>query len=304
MVLNLQLSSNQITSDLIFQVKNRNMHAEEQEYEDPESGEEDKSDDEPEIIDDQDKENGDMDQEPINDTIREIDAKTMTEVVETHQSATNYSFDTKNHEWCELTVLFPITFLKVDLSQALRDAAARSIVHEVNNIKRAITNREKDVLYLKTEGINIVEMFKYNDLLLVNKLYSNDIHAVARTYGIEAANKVIIKEIQNVFNVYGITVDPRHLSLVADYMTYNGVFEPMSRKGMESSTSPLQQMSFESSLIFLKEAVMNAKTDKIQSTSACLMLGQPCRSGTGAFGLQGPLLTKTSKKKKFSSDEE
>jgi DNA-directed RNA polymerase I subunit RPA1 len=182
--------------------------------------------------------------------------------------------------------MFPIDFLRVDLSQALRDTAVKSVIYEVKQIKRAIVNKEKDIVYIKTEGINILQMFKYNHLLDLNRLYCNDIHAIANTYGIEAANKVIIKEIQNVFNVYGITVDPRHLSLIADYMTFNGIFEPMSRKGMESSTSPLQQMSFESSLIFLKDAVINSKKDNINSASSCLMLGQYCRSGTGAFSLQ------------------
>lgn len=249
-----------------------------------------------------------MDEQKDTDDVVEVpkeevaleESRIMSNVVDSIDSATNYTFDTKKHRWCELTVRFPIAFLRVDLSQALRDAAMKSVIHEVKNIKRAITNKENNVLYLKTEGINIVQMFKYNDLLDLNKIYSNDIHVIANTYGIEAANKVIITEIQNVFNVYGITVDPRHLNLIADYMTYNGIFEPMSRKGMEASTSPLQQMSFESSLIFLKEAVLNSKIDNIQSASSSLMLGQPCRSGTGAFSLQDitlKLLDKSVKKR-------
>lgn len=264
----------------------RKKRTEEQEYEDPESGEEEKSDDEVELNDEQPTEKG---EDVLDSTTVDNDAETSkiaTDVVSNFREATNYSFDTKHYKWCELTVLFPISFLRVDLSQALREAAMKSVIHEVKHIKRAITNKEKNVLYLKTEGINILQMFKYNNLLDLNKLYSNDIHAIANTYGIEAANKVIIKEIQNVFNVYGITVDPRHLTLVADYMTYNGIFEPMSRKGMEASSSPLQQMSFESSLIFLREAVLNSKKDNIRSASSCLMLGQPCRSGTGTFSLQ------------------
>ncbi|KAL0839080.1 hypothetical protein ABMA28_017060 [Loxostege sticticalis] len=266
--------------------KIRKKRSEEQEYEDPESGEEEKSDDELEIVEETPEKDTDDVQEVTKERVNEDANVTMSKVVDTLQNATNYSFDTKNYQWCELTVDFPIDFLRVDLSQALRDAASKSVIYEVKNIKRAIVNKENEVLYIKTEGINILQMFKYNNLLDMNRLYSNDIHAIANTYGIEAANKVIIKEIQNVFNVYGIIVDPRHLSLIADYMTFNGVFEPMSRKGMESSTSPLQQMSFESSLIFLKDAVINAKKDNIRSASSCLMLGQPCRSGTGAFSLQ------------------
>ena len=49
---------------------------------------------------------------------------------------------------------------------------------------------------LKTEGINILEMFKHHRLLDLNKLYTNDIHKMSSTYGIEAAQRVIVKEIQ------------------------------------------------------------------------------------------------------------
>jgi len=91
--------------------------------------------------------------------------------------------------------------------------------------------------------------------------------------------------VQNVFKVYGITVDPRHLMLIADYMTYDGTFRPLSRMGMEYSTSPLQQMSFESALPFLKKAVVKSKIDDLNSPTSCLMVGLPCKSGTGAFSL-------------------
>lgn len=34
-----------------------------------------------------------------------------------------------------------------------------------------------------------------------------------------------LQEVQQVFQVYGITVDPRHLLLIADYMTFDGSFK-------------------------------------------------------------------------------
>lgn len=85
------------------------------------------------------------------------------------------------------------------------------------------------------------------------------------------------------FQVYGITVDPRHLLLIADYMTFDGSFKPLSRSGIESSASPLQQMSFESTLKFLKSAIVKSQLDSLNSPSSRLMVGQPCKSGTGAF---------------------
>lgn len=47
----------------------------------------------------------------------------------------------------------------------------------------------------------IWELFKHDQLLDLKKLYSNDVQAVAETYGIEAANRVIVKEVQDVFKV-------------------------------------------------------------------------------------------------------
>jgi DNA-directed RNA polymerase I subunit RPA1 len=54
------------------------------------------------------------------------------------------------------------------------------------------------------------------------RLACNDVHAMLTTYGVEAARATILKEVQSVFGAYGIGVDPRHLGLIADYMTHTG----------------------------------------------------------------------------------
>lgn len=262
-------------------MKIRNRQTECQEYEDPESEEEEHSDAEEPILEKQ--------QEFEDEGFEEFDVKPdlhSLQVLNNYEQARNYTYDKTDHRWCQLIFNLPLAVSKVDMSAILKHLAGKSVIREVPHIKRAITyTNNNNQLILKTEGININEMFQYNEILDLNRLYSNDIHAIANTYGIEAAGKVIIKEVQNVFNVYGILVDLRHLSLISDYMTYNGVFEPMSRKGMESSTSPLQQMSFESSLVFLKDAVIKGKSDMLKSASSCLMVGQPCKTGTGSFSL-------------------
>ena len=38
-------------------------------------------------------------------------------------------------------------------------------------------------------------------------------------YGVEACRACIVREVSGVFGAYGIGVDPRHLSLIADFMT-------------------------------------------------------------------------------------
>ncbi|GFG35710.1 hypothetical protein Cfor_00204, partial [Coptotermes formosanus] len=178
-------------------------------------------------------------------------------VVSSLEFVVDYDYDTEQELWCKIQLAIPLNYKRCDLTDVLQEVAANSVIWEIPSLKRAITyiNSDTQVLSLKTEGINFQEMFKYDKLLDLNRLYSNDIHKIADVYGIEAARRVIVKEMQDVFKVYGIIVDPRHLMLVADYMTYSGKYEPFSRKTIGDNASPLQQMSFESSINFLKIAV-------------------------------------------------
>ena len=59
------------------------------------------------------------------------------------------------------------------------------------------------------------------------------------------------------FALYNIAVDRRHLSLIADYMTFEGRYKPFNRLGLETNTSPLQKMSFETAMQFLRSSVVD-----------------------------------------------
>ena len=61
------------------------------------------------------------------------------------------------------------------------------------------------------------------------------------------------------FRAYGITVDLHHLSLVADYMTFEGKYKAFNRIGLESNASPLQKMTFETTMGFLKAAMIQGE---------------------------------------------
>lgn len=210
----------------------------------------------------------------------------MTELVQDNDSVQKFTYDTVNYLWCELEIELVMKYRDVDMSSILREAASKSVICEVLKIKRAITyTNDKSELVLETEGININEMFKYNRILNLNKLYSNNMHEIAKTYGIEAARKIIVSEVQNVFNVYGIQVNPRHLLLIADYMTFDGTIKSFNRAGIKHCPSVLQKMTFESSLLFLKDAIEFGRKDCLQSPSSRLIVGQPINCGTGSFSL-------------------
>ena len=51
-----------------------------------------------------------------------------------------------------------------------------------------------------------------------DEIYSNDIYAILKTYGVEMARAAILREMTGIFGVYNIVVNKRHLELIADYM--------------------------------------------------------------------------------------
>lgn len=180
---------------------------------------------------------------------------------------------------------------RLDMGALIKSEARKTFIHRVGNISRALIVRDvgakargaKCDKMIKTEGVSLLSLVRYGHIINLNAIYSNDIHAIARTYGIEAAGQAIRREMANVFAVYGIEVDSHHLSLIADYMTYNGIVRGMNRMSMEASASPFQQMSFESTIRYLKSAALLGLRDDIKSPSAALVFGRPTRGGTGLF---------------------
>jgi DNA-directed RNA polymerase I subunit RPA1 len=104
-------------------------------------------------------------------------------------------------------------------------------------------------------------------------------------YGIEACRANIVKEIKAVFDVYGIAVDYRHLSLIGDFITYNGEYRAFNRIGMEESNSPFLKMSYETTMKYLIQSSVTNDTDWMKSPSSALVLGQAPNIGSNVFDL-------------------
>ncbi|XP_071384604.1 DNA-directed RNA polymerase I subunit RPA1 [Centroberyx affinis] len=223
-----------------------------------------------------------------------LDKMRVNAVLEAHPAIESYSYDIQHGLWCQVNLVLPVSKVHFDLTSVMSTLAQNAVVMETRGLTRCLLSEtttktgQKETI-LNTEGINMHEMFKHSDILDINRLYSNEVHAMANTYGIEVALKVIEKEIKDVFAVYGIEVDPRHLSLVADYMCFEGVYKPLNRHAIQSNSSPLQQMTFETSYKFLKQATMLGSHDQLVSPSACLVTGKVVKGGTGLFELKQPL---------------
>lgn len=188
---------------------------------------------------------------------------------------------------------FPPSVPKLLLVELAEKAAETVLVNSIQHINRCIVmekDTEEDGNHtLQTEGVNFPVVWMYQHLVDVNKVYSNDIWKILETYGVEAARTAIITEIERVFDVYSISIDPRHLSLIADYMTQDGSYRPMNRGGLENVESPFQQMSFETTTHFLNNAVLYGNSDGMKTPSACIATGKVMKAGTGSFQIVQPL---------------
>uniref|UniRef100_UPI00358E2EE4 DNA-directed RNA polymerase I subunit RPA1 n=1 Tax=Myxine glutinosa TaxID=7769 RepID=UPI00358E2EE4 len=213
-------------------------------------------------------------------------------VLSLSSSIDNYMYNASTG-WCELSLLLPIN-TSIDMCKLVDGLAKEAMVKETKGITRCFLHEEgkgkEEQLLLKTEGLNFHEMLNHGKVLDLNRLYCNNIMEIMRFYGIEAAVRVIHREVRDVFAVYGITIDPRHLSLVADYMCVSGTYVACNRFSMATSPSPLQQMTFETSMAFLKQATIQGTPDFLHSPSACLVVGHPVQGGTGLFDLKQPLV--------------
>ncbi|KAI8391772.1 uncharacterized protein BYT42DRAFT_642179 [Radiomyces spectabilis] len=225
--------------------------------------------------------------------------KSSTDLESVALERTNYvsrwKFDDEEGAWCEIDMQFPADTKKILMVSLIEKSCSRVIVHEIKGIERCfeyINPTENDTAKrLQTEGVNLRGMWDHSNIIDVNYIDTNDIAAILRTYGVEAARNAIIKEVASVFGVYGITVDRRHLTLIADYMTFEGGYKPFSRIGIGSNVSPFLKMSFESTCKFLTEATLHGDFDDLQSPSSRIVVGKPFEGGTGSFEVLQPLTT-------------
>ncbi|EIW73557.1 hypothetical protein TREMEDRAFT_26611 [Tremella mesenterica DSM 1558] len=207
--------------------------------------------------------------------------------------ATSVNFDVHSGKSAQFDMEFAANAPKLLLVDIIERACRLAVIHEVSSINRCMKifdDKGEFTGALITEGSNLKGMWALADELIdLDKLGSNDIYALLQTYGVEAARRAIIDEVSSVFGAYGITVDYRHISVIADYMTHAGGYKAFNRTGISSKSSPLLKASFETTVQFLSEATLAGDIDDLTSPAAKIVLGRPSSSGTGAFDIRAPI---------------
>lgn len=191
---------------------------------------------------------------------------------------------------CQLTMQFPSSTPKLLLVGLIEESCRRAVIQEIKGITRTLVSKSEDRneerRYGMTEGANLLAAWDFgHNIIELTELYSNDINAMLRTYGVEAARSSIIKEISGVFNVYGISVDYRHLTILADYMTSEGRYKPFNRSGLSNNVSPFLKATYETTASILTDATIFGDFDNLLNPSASIVMGQPPMCGTNSFDI-------------------
>ncbi|KAG8708120.1 hypothetical protein FRC09_001428 [Ceratobasidium sp. 395] len=199
---------------------------------------------------------------------------------------------------CTFNLEFPSSTPKLLLVGILEQCMHKTIIHEIPRITSVHEVKEPDpkrpgefrTKHLETTGTNFTGIWAAAaDVVDLNGIMSNDIYAILCTYGVEMARTAILREIEGVFSVYKIAVDFRHLTLIADYMTFDGGYKPFNRRGISTHSSPLLKASFETTAAFLSDATLHGDFDDLTSPSGNIVLGRPTQSGTGIFSVGVPM---------------
>lgn len=72
-------------------------------------------------------------------------------------------------------------------------------------------------------------------------------------------------------------------------MTQGGGFKAFNRMGLKGATSPFMKMSFETTVGFLKEAVLEGDWDDLKGPSGRIVVGRVSGVGTGGFDVLMPV---------------
>ncbi len=163
----------------------------------------------------------------------------------------------------------------------LAEHVRQVIVQGIDDIKRVVVRKENDEYILHTEGSNLKDVFEI-DGVDCTRTRTNNISEIASTLGVEAARSAIIYEAFNTLKEQGISVDLRHIMLVADIMCMDGEVKQIGRHGIAGEKeSVLSRASFEVTVNHLLDAAVAHEFDELSGVTENVIVGQPILLGTG-----------------------
>jgi DNA-directed RNA polymerase subunit A" len=151
----------------------------------------------------------------------------------------------------------------------------------VEGIKRVVIRKEGDEYILYTEGSSIKKVMQFEGVD-PTRIKTNNISEIGEVLGIEAARNAIINEATDTLREQGLSVDVRHIMLVADIMTVDGELKQIGRHGVSGEkASVLARAAFEVTVNHILDAAIRGDVDDLKGVTENVIVGQPIQLGTG-----------------------
>lgn len=173
----------------------------------------------------------------------------------------------------------------VSTLRRLADKVKKHRLKGLSGVGKTIIRKEGDEYVIYTEGSNFKQVLKVPGVD-PTRTRTNNIHEIAEVLGIEAARNAIIEEITRTMQEQGLEVDVRHIMLVADMMTLDGIVRPIGRHGVVGTkASVLARAAFEITVQHLLQAAERGEVDPLNGVVENVLIGQPVPVGTGIVRL-------------------
>jgi len=151
----------------------------------------------------------------------------------------------------------------------------------VEGIKRVVIRKEGDEYILYTEGSSLKKVMQFEGVD-PTRIKTNNISEIGEVLGIEAARNAIINEATDTLREQGLSVDVRHIMLVADIMTVDGELKQIGRHGVSGEkASVLARAAFEVTVNHILDAAVRGDVDDLKGVTENVIVGQPIQLGTG-----------------------
>ncbi len=167
--------------------------------------------------------------------------------------------------------------------RVLKTLSAR--IQGVRGIDKTLLAEEKGEFVIKTSGTNLKAVLKLEEID-PTRTTTNDVKEISKVMGIEAGRMSIVHELNKNLKDNGISVDIRHIMLLADMMTFDGEIRGIVRTGItKGKESPFARAAFEETTKHLLDAAFKGEKDFLTGVVENIIVGQPIRVGTGRVEL-------------------
>lgn len=161
----------------------------------------------------------------------------------------------------------------------------RKTILEVNKIpiyrNPSPIYRASNMIYMETSGSDFSNLFKMSDVDHTRS-YTNNMYELLKYFGIEVVRNYFVRELLLLVKNSDSYIDPRHATVIADWVTAFGFITPLTSNGMaKHKMGSLANAAFRGPMEAVKNESLFNKIDTLENVSSSIALGKKITLGTG-----------------------